>query len=121
MAGAGGAGGMTGGNDQLIERATELDTICAEDCAKDVMCNEAQAPPVMDCVQMYCGFADFYADVPETDGLVACLDADLALSRCIVALSCEDYSAYYYEDLEAGFPCEAEDTAYTAACQNYVE
>ena len=95
--------------------------ICAQDCAKDVMCNAAQAPTVMECEAQYCDYLAFYADEASSPGLLACLAADVAVSLCIVELNCEQYTQYYYDRPDTGYPCEAEAIAYNAACEGYVE
>ena len=123
VGGAGGTGGAGGATDpgvvEIAMAAEELDRICAEDCAKDLMCYPDEADEVAVCVEYYCDYREQLADAIADAELLGCLQADQTLSRCVVALSCEDYAAYYNEEAETDFPCETEYLAYEEACAGF--
>ncbi len=118
---AGDMGTQPVNNPRVTEIATELDMICRDDCLKDIMCNPAQAPTEDECVQSYCDYRAFYANDEDSEALIACLNADVALSRCVATLNCDDYTRYYYSDQEENLPCAAEESTYDEVCDGFVE
>ena len=107
-------------NPRVMTLAETLDMVCAADCGRDIACNPAQAPTLDACRTMYCDYVACFRDAEESEAILECLNADLALSRCIVDLNCEEYTRYYYSDDE-NLPCAEIQATYDAACDGFVD
>ena len=121
-AGQGGEAGEAGQGGDLFARAqalaTSIDESCTADCNKDLMCNPDDALSVEDCINEYCGAAAVLEEAGSeivTEILIGCFEAEVVLIDCIVGLSCEDYTIFYYSDEETD-ACAPEIEAYEVAC-----
>ena len=78
------------------------------------MCDPENADTVEECTEFYCDYQAQLEGATEDAELLACLQTEETMLRCVVALSCEDYLLFYSE--EDSEPCLAEYRAYETAC-----
>ena len=110
---------MVGQPDPAIAMAAAtLDALCAQDCGKDFMCDPENADTVEECTEFYCDYQAQLEGATEDAELLACLQTEETMLRCVVALSCEDYLLFYSE--EDSEPCLAEYRAYETACAPFL-
>lgn len=105
---------------EVLEAARSVDMLCQQECALDVECNGDQAfAPEEECVSSFCLHEVAFGDIEADPGLLVCIESLGALYTCINALTCEDYNAYYDEEISDGFPCQEPFEASGDACAPY--
>lgn len=107
----------TSGPDRA-ELIQQYSNVCLQSCTQIAACDNTEYPlgPCEDACTETSG--TLVSELPDSAEALGCVEAEITLEVCIGELTCDEVDQYFSESVD-NYPCLAEETAATVACDGF--